>query len=180
MDEQFEQVDVNPNQQQGGVKKSKKKKWLLGCGIGCLVMVILFAAVAGVGGYYAYKYAMGKVDAWSSEFEQKGYEKVIGQQLVIDKPISQKMLFVGQNVKIIADCNADIAIIAQIAEIHGRAAGDVSFRGQILTVEPNAVIEGDLDVKAQAVEIYGTVKGQIAGQYQSLKRNGQRSGGCGM
>jgi cytoskeletal protein CcmA (bactofilin family) len=82
----------------------------------------------------------------------------------------------GQVVKLMSECQTNVAIVAQVGEVHKRVAGDVYFRGQVLTVQPNAVIEGDLDVSAQAVQIYGEVKGEVKGVYQTLDRKGTQTG----
>jgi hypothetical protein len=170
----YGQQGVNENiqpQAQPPVKqpKSTGSKCLIGCGIGCLVLIILSGLILGVGGYFGYKYVIGKVNTWSKEFEDMGFEKVKGQIIEIANDVNVPTLYMGQTVKIMGDCKKDIAIIAQTAEIHGKVDGTVYFRGQVLVIQPRAVIEGDLDVKAQSIEIYGQVKGQIKGSYQTLE-----------
>jgi hypothetical protein len=170
----YSRQGVNENiqpQAQPPVKqpKSTGSKCLIGCGIGCLLLVIISGLVLGVGGYFAYKYTTGKINAWSQKFEDMGFEKIKGQIIEIVNDVNVPTLYLGQTVKVMGDCKKDIAIIAQSAEIHGKVAGTVYFRGQRLVIQPRAVIEGDLDVKAQSIEIYGQVKGQIKGTYQTLE-----------
>jgi len=83
--------------------------------------------------------------------------------------VTEPTVYLGQMVKIVGDCSDDIAIIAQMAQIHGEVAGTLYFRGQILTIEPGAHLQGDLDLKCQVATIYGKVDGQITGQYGKLQ-----------
>jgi hypothetical protein len=40
-----------------------------------------------------------------------------------------------------------LALICQIAEIHGTVEGDIDFFGQSLTIETDAVVKGDIRVR---------------------------------
>ncbi len=161
------QVDAGVSRPQ----KSKKKKWIIGCGIGCLVALVLFILVVALG-VYGVKYGLKKLDEMSSEFEQQGFVKEtneFGQSIEVTGDVTERKLYVGQMVKIIGDCSDDIAIIAQMAHIHGKVDGTLYFRGQMLTIEPGAHLQGDLDLKCQVVTIYGKVDGQILGTYTDLQ-----------
>ena len=140
-------------------------KWGIGCGIGCLSIIIILAIV----GFVGFKFAKGKLDEMQSELKQHGFEKVIqGQTLDIRDDITEPAIYMGQLVKIMGNCNTDMAIMAQMAEIHGTVEGDVYFRGQMLTIQPKAIIKGNLDLKAQAMQNYGSVEGEITGTYQAI------------
>jgi len=151
-----------------GPQKSKKKKWVIGCSIGCLVTLVLFIIVVALG-VYGVKYGIKKIEEISGEFEQQGFSKVTAQSIEVNEEITEPTVYLGQTVKIIADCHTDIAIIAQIAQIHGQVAGTLYFRGQMLTIEPEAHLQGDLDLKCQMVTIYGKVDGQIQGAYSEMQ-----------
>ena len=146
-------------------QKTGKKKWLIGCGIGCLVVLILFIVFVTLG----VKYAVRLANEMSSEFVQMGYAKVMAQNIEVTEDVNRPTVYVGQVVKIIGDCSDDVAIVAQMAQVHGKVAGTLYFRGQMITIEPEAHLLGDLDLKCQLATIYGKVDGQILGTYQELK-----------
>jgi cytoskeletal protein CcmA (bactofilin family) len=166
MGENVLHVDADPAVQPP--QKSHKKKWLTGCGIGCLVMLVLFALVVALG-VYGVRYGMKKVNEMTSEFEQRGFVKVTGQNIEVAGEVAEPTLYFGQMVKIIGNCRDEIAIIAQVAQIHGEVAGTLYFRGQTITIEPGAHLQGDLDLKCQAATIYGKVDGQVQGAYAELQ-----------
>ncbi|MCD4831119.1 MAG: polymer-forming cytoskeletal protein [Anaerohalosphaeraceae bacterium] len=160
-------------------QKSTGKKWLIGCSIGCLAMIILSVLFCGVGGYFGYKYVHNKVDQWSQEFEDKGFAKITGHVIELADDVNESTLYIGQVVKIFGNCQGDVAVIAQVCQIHGNVEGTVYFRGQMLEIEPKATIQGDIDVLAQSVVIYGKVNGQINGKYQILDdKTGTQKPGC--
>ena len=162
-------VDTEPAAQP---QTSQKKKWLTGCGIGCLVMLVLFILVAALG-VYGIRYGMKKINEMSSEFEQRGFVKVVGQSIEVTSDVNEPTLYLGQVVKIIGDCSDEVAIVAQMAQIHGKVAGTLYFRGQVITIEPGAHLQGDLDLICQAATIYGKVDGQIQGTYTELQNKRQ-------
>ncbi len=164
MTENVLRVDTETSKPQ----KTKKKKWVIGCGIGCLVVLVLFILVV-VLGVYGVRYGMKKIEEMSGEFEQQGFVKVMAQSIEVTDEVTEPTVYLGQMVKIVGDCSDDIAIIAQMAQIHGEVAGTLYFRGQILTIEPGAHLQGDLDLKCQVATIYGKVDGQITGQYGKLQ-----------
>jgi hypothetical protein len=140
-------------------------KWGIGCGCGCLVMVVLIV----IGVFFGVRYAKNKVTAMSQELRQYGFEKEVkGQVVEVRDEITEPTLYTAQIVKILGNCTTNIAILAQMAEIHGKVEGKVYFRGQILTIQPNAEIMNGLDVMAQVIQKYGTVNGEITGSYQSI------------
>jgi hypothetical protein len=149
-------------------QKSKKKKWVIGCGIGCLVVLVLFTLVVALG-VYGVKYGLRKIDEMSGEFVKEGFVKVMGQSIEVTEDVTEPTVYVGQVIKIIGDCNDDIAIIGQMAQIHGKVAGTLYFRGQVITIEPGAHLQGGLDLKCQVATIYGKVDGQIQGAYAELQ-----------
>ena len=145
---------------------SSRAKWGIGCGIGCLVIIILVA----IAGYVGFRYVMGMLDDMTQEFNQLGFEHVVkAQSIEVQEDIHEKTLYMGQVVKIYGNCTTDLAILAQMAEIHGNVGGKVYFRGQLLVIQPGAVITNGVDVMAQAVKNYGKVEGEITGKYQISK-----------
>lgn len=151
-------------QQPAPQKKSNVWKWLAGCGCGCLVIIIIIVGAS----MYGVKIAKQKIEQMSQEFVDQGYTKVVKHVIEVNEDVTEKTVYLGQIVKIMADCHDDIAIIAQVAEIYGTVNGKVSFRGQVLNVQPNAVVNGNIDVTCQVVQIYGDVQGEITGKYQQI------------
>lgn len=146
-----------------GSLNKKSHKWLIGCSITCAVVLLLVSAVA----WWCYNLIFEKVDKMSREFIDSGYEKIVGQRLDVIKSSEKPTLYIGQLVYINADQQFDVAIIAQVAEVSGNIEGKLSFRGQVLVVHKDAIVN-KLDVTAQTVKIYGEVSNPITGTYQEL------------
>jgi hypothetical protein len=92
--------------------------------------------------------------------------------------IKQKTLFSCQILQLKADSEADVAILSQTAKLNGNIEGNVDFFGQLLVVEKDAVIHGDLNVGfGQMVTINGTVKGQLLGDFRKLQGKKNVEGG---
>ncbi len=152
--------------EQANVEKKKMGtgcKVAVGCGSGCLVVVLLAALGIGVGAYYIKK----TIAKYETELKGYGFEKVTqGQVIDVTNPVDEPVLFKGQVVRIMADCSTNIAVLAQACEIYGKIDGKVYFRGQVLTVQPNAEIHGGIDAKAQVIQNHGTIEGPVSGSYQ--------------
>ncbi|MCX7847769.1 MAG: polymer-forming cytoskeletal protein [bacterium] len=134
----------------------------LGCGIGCLTLLV----ITGVVGYLGVRYVIAKIDGFKRELVARGFEEQPAQQLLeVRDEITRPVLLVGQFVRVYGDCHTNVAILAQVAEIHGTIAGDVYFRGQVLTISPKGHVHGDVDVYCQAVNIQGTVDGEVRGTW---------------
>ncbi len=153
----------------GEKKMSTGAKVALGCGCGCLVLVGLLVG----GGAVGYHYAMAWVDEQVQPFEQRGFERVTGQQLLITSAPSKPTVYVGQIIKITCDCDVEIAIVGQMAEIHGKMSKKVYFRGQMLVIQPQAKLLQGLDYKAQVVQKFGKIKGEITGEGQLIDPQSQ-------
>lgn len=139
-------------------------KWGLGCGCGCLVVLILLI----LGGVFGVKLFMRKVDQMAAEMKTVAgiEEEISGQVLEITTPITTPTLYKGQVVKLLANCSTNVAVLAQVGEIHGTIEGRLYFRGQILTIQPSAELRGGLDATAQIVQNYGEVFGRISGEHR--------------
>ncbi len=136
-------------------------KWGIGCGAGCLTM-ILVVAIAGFVGYRALRHW---VDGRTEDLKIHGFEKVrTGQAIDVKDLPAEPVLYRGQIVRILGDCPTNLAIIAQMAEIHGVVKGKTYFRGQILVVQPRAELQGGLDIQAQVLQQLGRITGPIEGQ----------------
>ena len=129
-------------------------KWGVGCGIGCLTLLILL----GIIGFFGYRFAKAKLEGVTQELQELGFKVVVkGQNIEIRDEVTVPTLYVGQMVKILGNCTTNLAIVAQMAEIHGRVDGKVYFRGQMLTIQPRAELLNGLDVTAQIITKYGKI-----------------------
>lgn len=154
------------------VQKSSKHGCLLGCGIGCVVATLL-----GIGTlFFVGRFVMKQYNAVMERFEREGYRKVEDQIIVVEERITEPTIFVGQSVSIRKGSDRGIALVCQTAEIDGRIEGNVHFFGQTLVVKKDAELMRDLDLKAQFVEIYGVVRGQVTGVYQFLNKKPVEAG----
>ena len=136
-------------------------KWGTGCGMGCLTVIIIIAVLAFIG----FRVANAKLEEVTLEMKEFGFENVVKQQMIeVGDEITEPTLYMGQMVKIIGNCSTNLAIVAQMAEIHGKVDGKVYFRGQMLTIQPEAELLNGLDVKAQVVQKYGKIHGDITGE----------------
>jgi hypothetical protein len=156
------------NEEVGKKGMSTGAKWGVGCGGGCLTVIVIIAVAAFIG----FRFVKGKLEGATLEMKQLGFENVVKQQAIeVTDEITEPTLYIGQIVKILGNCNTNLAIIAQMAEIHGKVAGKVYFRGQMLTVQPNAELLGGLDATAQMIQRYGKIHGEITGQHQVMDGN---------
>ncbi len=169
--------------------KSTGKKWAIGCGIGCLILLIL-AGILGAAAARGVKKAVmemepkvmaqleeavATVEKMSSEFEAKGFQAVRQPAIDVNEEVHGPKVYVGQMVRIFARCDDDVAIAAPMAEVHSEVTGDLYFRGQMLTLHPGAVVGGNLDVEAQMLQVNGaTVLGEITGSHQLIDNGMKR------
>jgi hypothetical protein len=103
-----------------------------------------------------------QTEAFAARFEAEGYERVRGQVVNVTSDIEKPTVYTVQVFQLNANSAADLAVMAQVAEIKGRIEGDLHFLGQQLTIHPEAVITGDLHVQmAQVVDNRGTVEGEV-------------------
>lgn len=142
----------------------------IGCGIGCLGMILVVA----VAGFIGWKWVDGKVNEFETDFAEKGLvDGGFSQMLDITTPPTQPTYYKGQMVKLnfTEPVTVDIGIIGQQIEIiQGQFNGNVYVRGQMVTVNPKVSIDGELNAICQMLDNRGaTVKGGVKGQYQKME-----------
>lgn len=138
-------------------------KVAIGCGSGCLVLVLITVVTIVAGVLYVKKI----ITRYEKELKGYGFETVMkGQVIEITDPVDEPVLLKAQSVRIMADCSTNIAVLAQMCELHGTVKGRLYFRGQLLTIHPGAEILGGLDVQAQLVQNNGKIEGGVTGEYQ--------------
>lgn len=152
--------------------KSNRAFWV-GCGIGCLLLLALTVAAGFVGA----RLIKERYDKWTTEreiagadFVAKGFRRVAGPVIQVDERIPEPTVYVGEVVSITADASSDIAIVALSAEIRGKIAGNLFFRGQMIAIYPGAEVGKDLDARATFIHLLGDVKGEVRGEYKTLSR----------
>ena len=152
-----------------GVEKKKLgtgAKVAIGCGSGCLVVILLAVLGIGAGAFYVKK----MITKYETEMKNYGFEQVtVGQMLTITDPITEPVLLKGQSVKIMSNCSTNLAVLAQVCELHGKIDGKLYFRGQMLTIHPGAEITGGVDAQAQFLQNNGTIGGPMSGKYQLIE-----------
>lgn len=151
------------------VEKKKMRtgtKVAIGCSSGCLVVFIMVAILIGVGFGYVKKI----VTKYENELKGYGFEIVTtGQVLEINEPINEPLLLKGQVVRILEGSTTNVAVLAQVCEVFGEVEGKLYFRGQILTVQPGAVIRDGINATAQVIRNNGRIEGGITGEYQLVE-----------
>ncbi len=140
-------------------------KWAIGCGSGCLTLIVIVIAITIAGAVFVKK-AIAK---YETELKALGFETVVsGQAVDVTEPITTPQLFKGQMVRILADSDTDVAVLAQLCEIHGVIRGKLFFRGQMLTLKPGSKVLGGIDVQAQMLQNQGEISGEMTGKYQLI------------
>lgn len=146
-------------------EKKRMPLWLklgLGCGTICILSCL---GVCG-GGYW---YVNSTIQEYTKKYEDQGYVKVEGTQLVVSDPVTEPTIFAAQQLSITTTVDSDIAILAQICEITGTINGDIDVMGQMIHIKKDAVVNGDIRVEwAQIVQIEGIVTGEVTGTHQVL------------
>ncbi len=132
-------------------------------------LALLLLAVAAFVGLGVQRQSHRRMQAAVLEFEDRGYEVVWGRgTLVIREPLTRPHVLAADRVSLQADAEANLAILAPTAEIRSRVRGDLDFRGQVLTIQPEGVVEGALDGDVQIIDLRGRIWGEIRARYQFL------------
>lgn len=112
------------------------------------------------------------------KFEKLGYEHIDMAPDDSTQEISGDRLYTCHVFESDVNSDSNLAIIAQSASLRGEIQGDVSFYGQLLTIEKDAVIHGDVNLGfAQVVSVNGSVKGQLKGDCKLLTGEERVEGG---
>jgi len=142
-------------------------KVAIGCGSGCLVLVLIAVVTVFAGALYVKK----TISRYENELKGYGFEAVTQAQVLnISDPVDEPVLFKAQSVQIMSDCSTNMAVLAQMCELYGTIEGKLYFRGQMLVVHPGAEILGGLDVQAQLLQNNGKIEGGVAGKYKLLEQ----------
>jgi hypothetical protein len=147
-------------------KRGTGAKVAIGCGSGCLVVVLLVVVGLVGGGLYVKKL----ITKYENELVDYGFEKVVSAQMLeITDPVTEPTLFKAMVLTYNTDCSTNMAVLAQVCEVNGTIAGKLYFRGQVLTINAGAEVLGGIDAQAQVIQNSGTVSGGITGKYQLIE-----------
>lgn len=149
---------------------AKSGNGLKGCLIGCAGVLAGIIIVGAIGGYFVYRWGMNEYEKLVHNYETNGYVHVKGDIIDVKEKITDRTIYVGKRVEIHRGADRGIAIVAQTADLHGKFEGNVHFTGQKLTIHSDAILRLNLDVRAQNVNAYGAVEGEITGVYGTLDR----------
>lgn len=143
---------------------ANNKKWVWGCGIGCLGFILIAILAAIIGTWFAWSF----VDDLEEGLIAQGLTKQSGHIMVVDETVTEPNYYKAQIVLIQDGSEVPIGLLCQMAELRGEYHQPVFFRGQILTIHKDAVLHQGLDVTAQIVERVGKVEGDITGNFQVI------------
>lgn len=131
-------------------------------GIGCGILALILAVGVAVAAIAGVKIAKGHLDKLTSEYREMGFDKTMqGQKLTVRKDIFEQTILLGQLVQVYGNCSTNLAIIAQVAELHGNVDGKLHFKGQVLRVMPTATVKNGADIAAQSFVNEGKIEGEI-------------------
>jgi len=149
----------------------------IGCAVVALLAMVLVCGGIIVGGYWARGVVERELEAFAAPFEAEGFVRQIGQDIRVTSAPNEDMIYVGQNITIAVPVEVNLAILAQTAKISSDVSGDVTFLGQILTVDAGVTIHGDLEVRgAQLVRMRGVVTGAVTGSWQIFEEEAAPAG----
>ncbi len=136
-------------------------------GIGCGITALILAAALTVAIVAGVRIARKQLASLTAEYREMGFDETVrGQKLTVRKEITEKTLLLGQLVQVYGDCSTDLAIVAQVAEVHGSIDGKLFFKGQVLRVMPTASIKDGADIVAQSFVNEGNIEGEISERTQ--------------
>ena len=106
-----------------------------------------------------------------NEYTQRGYRLVLSTMVDESGAIDEDRVYTCNIARFSGEIDANLAVFGNSCEIDGFVNGDLDFIGNVLTIGPDAVIKGDLNVKmANFVNIHGRVEGSINGTVNFMNR----------
>ena len=139
-------------------------------GIGCAVTILLVIVLVCGGAITWYFVSWGEYEQFADEFEQRGYTRMSGSGITIERDVSGPLVVIGWGVNVESDVDGALAIAAYGANIEGTVNGDLDFYGFGLNIGPNAHITGDIRIRSAAgVSIEGRVDGEVTGEWRALE-----------
>jgi len=151
-------------------KSGKGKKIACGCGCGCLVIILIIIGFF----YWAYQTVAVYVDG----FEEQGYARVFGQEIVISESdsVTGPVVYFGQQVTIAGTIDGDVAVACQQLTVKGTINGNLDILAQQVTITDSGVVTGNIHSEGvQMLLVNGRVDGEITGDYQLMQKKSDAS-----
>jgi hypothetical protein len=150
-------------------KQSKAKPVFFGCGLGCLAIIVLFIIFS----FLAVRWEVRHMKDLTADFEKRGFTVLRApspeKPLDITEKVTRPTLYIGQEVTLIHGADAEIAIMAARASLHGTFKDKVYYRGGgELSVAADAELLKGLDAQARKIDLAGSVRGEITGRIDEL------------
>ena len=150
---------------------------------GCLTALSIVSLVVGIVLVAGLCVVPWSFSGWSNstdpayEYTQRGYRRVVNMMVNESGTINEDRVYTCNLASFSGDIDANLAVIGNSCEIEGFVNGDLDFIGNMLTIGPDAVIKGDLNVKlANFVNIHGRVEGDINGTVNFMNRGDEDQG----
>lgn len=109
------------------------------------------------------------VDRFAARYEQRGYQRVVDSIVSIDEEISEPTIVFASSTTVRGEARSGLVVVSQVANLHADVHGDLEFFGQILSIDKNVTIHGDLHIhRATVVNLHGELKGELTGDYRNV------------
>lgn len=95
-----------------------------------------------------------------------------GQSIVITGNVKGDIICAGQSIKITGLVDGNVRIIAQQAEITGTINRNLNFLGQILTLDNQSSVKGDVLFGVQSISLLGAAGRDLAGAGDTVTISG--------
>lgn len=124
--------------EEGKAKKKGRGCWWVGCGGGCLGVIVLVLVGVFGGGHYLVKLGedMAAAQKQVSEYEKRGFKVVRGGNITVSAPVTEKTVYVCDSLMLMADASEEIVVIAPTCNIGANCSGGARFFGFTLIVHP--------------------------------------------
>ena len=146
---------------------ARRRRWCAKCGVA--------AAAVGLGLLASWlvdhrsAVVVGPEPDYAKTFRALGFENLVrGASLEITEEVREPTIYQAAGVRIYGNCTTNLAIVAKIAEIHGRVEGKVYFRGGKITIMPQAELAGGIDSSGQVVR-RGVIRSRDSGRWKGVE-----------
>lgn len=135
------------------------------CGLGCAIVLLIGVIALSIGVIATVRLGRKYIESLTAEYRDMGFTETIrGQKLTVRQDMDKPTILLGQMVEVYGSSSTNLAVVAQVAEIHGNIDGKLYFKGQVLRIMPEAHIRNGADITAQSFTNDGTVEGDLVQQ----------------
>jgi hypothetical protein len=147
---------------------TKRRRWAALAGVALLALFVILITST----YTVLQKVMldqRRVDR-SQDFKGLGFENVVkGRALEIKDEVRVPTLYQASGVRIYGTCTTNVAIVARLAEIHGRIEGKLYFRGNKLVIARGGELVNGLDAQGFVYRL-GKINGPVTGSYRIIDK----------